>query len=184
MKKKKIISGLILSLFLILGISVSFFSGTHVAYACYCDPNLAVFPNGHDPSCVNHNYIGNDPTYCGSVSGSVSVSGSSATVPSFTCTTGSVTDFKSLVMSIIAVGCLYFWIVRIIIGFALVFFFWGVFKFVKSGEGGEERKSGKEMIVWGLIGLFVIFSIVALVSILRSTVSLNNTAIVAPKQLN
>ena len=39
------------------------------------------------------------------------------------------------------------WIVRIIIGFALVFFFGEYLNIVRSGEGGEERKSGKELIL-------------------------------------
>jgi len=185
---KKGLSVFILSVFVVLGVSGSFLVPTHRAYACYCYPNLAVFPNGKDPSCINH--VSNNPAYCGGTSSAVNVSvtgnsatngfsGNSAAPSSLSCSPSSVKDFKSLIMNLV-VGCFYYLTVRIIIGLALVFFLWGVFKFIRS-DGGEDRESGKQFMLWGIVGLFVIFSVMGLVSVLRSTFTLNETAIVAPR---
>jgi hypothetical protein len=52
---------------------------------------------------------------------------------------------------------------------AIAAFFWGMVKFVANA--GDERKleDGKKMMVMGLIGIFVIFSIWAIVGWLQSS---------------
>ncbi len=178
-ENKKIISVFILSLLVAFSVSVSFFAGARISYAatgCYCEPNLAVFPNGHDPSCVNHVYVGNDPAFCGGASSAVN---GSATTNSFSCNPGAVTDFKSLIMNLV-VGCFYYLVVRIIIGLALVFFLWGIFKIIRA-SGKEDKDTGKQFILWGIIGLFVIFSVMGIVNILQSTFRLNTSSINMPR---
>ncbi len=56
---------------------------------------------------------------------------------------------------------------------AIVAFFWGIVKFVANA--GDERKieEGKKMMVMGLIGIFVIFSIWAIVGWLQTSLGWN-----------
>jgi len=175
MKNTKGISIFILSSFIVFGVFVSFFSGTHTAYACYCYPNLAVYPNGNDPHCINH--VG-DATYCSAntISATPGTSGIAGSGSSFVCKLpSSVTDFKGLIENFI-IGCFYSLTVRIIIGLGIIMFFWGVFKFVRT-DSETEKASGKQFILWGLIGIFVMVSIMGIVGVLQSSFnnSLNNT---------
>lgn len=49
--------------------------------------------------------------------------------------------------------------IPVVVGLAVLFFFWGLVKYIFS-QGNEESKiEGKNIMVWGLIGLFFIFSI-------------------------
>jgi NADH:ubiquinone oxidoreductase subunit 2 (subunit N) len=63
--------------------------------------------------------------------------------------------------------------------FALAFFvfIWGIFQyFIQGGHDEEKRESGKSLMLWGLIGFFVMVSVWGLVQILVGTVGLSNTA--------
>ena len=73
-------------------------------------------------------------------------------------------------------------LVYILIGLAVIVFIWGVFKFVISENEGEKQK-GKEFILWGIVGLFVMVSIWGLENILASTFNLNNGDI-HPRQVS
>ncbi|MEI8123870.1 MAG: hypothetical protein WCG60_01730 [bacterium] len=61
-------------------------------------------------------------------------------------------------------------IISLIIALAVVYFLYAVSKFVRSD--GKERESGKELLVWGIIGLFVMMSVWGIVGIVRSTLQL------------
>lgn len=58
-------------------------------------------------------------------------------------------------------------LVPIIIGLAILFFIWGIFKYVFTGEKVEKEKA-REVMVWGLISLVIIFSVWALVRMIAS----------------
>jgi hypothetical protein len=50
-------------------------------------------------------------------------------------------------------------LIPLMFGLALVYFFWGVGQFIlKSGEEAK-REEGKQKMLWGVIALFVMFSI-------------------------
>jgi hypothetical protein len=61
-------------------------------------------------------------------------------------------------------------IISLIIALAVVYFLYAVSKFVRSD--GKERESGKELIVWGIIGLVVMMSVWGIVTIVKSTLEL------------
>jgi Type IV secretion system pilin len=42
---------------------------------------------------------------------------------------------------------------------ALVIFFWGLLRYVYAAGNSEAHTKGKEMIVWGLLSIFIIFSL-------------------------
>ncbi|HRH55458.1 MAG TPA: hypothetical protein PK609_01185 [Candidatus Paceibacterota bacterium] len=53
---------------------------------------------------------------------------------------------------------------------AFVLFLWGVFEFIAGAENEEKRKTGQEHMIWGIIGLAIIFGANAIVSLIRATV--------------
>jgi len=48
---------------------------------------------------------------------------------------------------------------------ALLFFFWGIAKYIRSA--GSEKDEGKKVMVWGIVALFVMASVWGLVAFLQ-----------------
>lgn len=59
----------------------------------------------------------------------------------------------------------------IILIFAIAFlvFFWGIFQFILNSSDSTEREGGKKKIVYGLIGMFIMFSAYGLIRIVLGT---------------
>jgi hypothetical protein len=53
---------------------------------------------------------------------------------------------------------------------AFVIFVWGVVLFIGGSEDEEKRKKGQQHMIWGIIGLVIIFGANAIIAILRSVV--------------
>jgi hypothetical protein len=67
-------------------------------------------------------------------------------------------------------------LVPLVFAIAFIVFIWGVFQyFIAGGHDEEKRETGKSLMLWGIIGFFVMVSVWGLVNILRGSVSLNNT---------
>jgi len=60
------------------------------------------------------------------------------------------------------------WIVAILMGLAILVFFWGIVKYIASGGDEEGRKAGRGFMIYGIIGLFVMVSVWGLVYLLAS----------------
>lgn len=60
-------------------------------------------------------------------------------------------------------------IIPILGGVALIVFFVGLIRYIRSASGGQGKVDGRTLILWGLITLFVLFSVWGIVGILRST---------------
>jgi hypothetical protein len=48
-------------------------------------------------------------------------------------------------------------------------FIWGIIQYFLNPDNEEKRKKGKEYLLWGVIGLFVMISIWGLVGVLSNT---------------
>ena len=57
----------------------------------------------------------------------------------------------------------------ILIGLSLIMFFWGL-AFYLLPVGDEKKAEAKNHIIWGLVGLFIIFSVYGIISLIMSTV--------------
>ncbi len=70
-------------------------------------------------------------------------------------------------------------IVPVLFAVAFIVFLWGAFQTFIIGATKEETKEhGKNLMLWGLIGFFVMVSVWGLVNILTGTISFgNNTGI-------
>lgn len=67
---------------------------------------------------------------------------------------------------------------------ATVFFLWGVLQFVTSGGDEDKRKEGRDHIIYGLIGLFIMVAVWGLVGAIQGTFGLTSPAGIptGPKQ--
>jgi hypothetical protein len=63
-------------------------------------------------------------------------------------------------------------IVPLLIGLAVLVFIYGVLVLMFS-EGGEKKEEGKQYMLWGIIGIFVMVSVWGLVNILKGTFGLS-----------
>lgn len=57
-------------------------------------------------------------------------------------------------------------IVGVLAALALVLFFWGLVKYIYHSDDAHSREEGRSSIMWGLIALFVLFSIFGILQIL------------------
>ncbi|KKW43766.1 MAG: hypothetical protein UY97_C0010G0016 [Parcubacteria group bacterium GW2011_GWB1_57_6] len=68
-------------------------------------------------------------------------------------------------------------LVPVLFAIAFIVFLWGAFyTFIFGANSEEVREKGKNLMLWGLIGFFVMVSIWGLVNILTGTVSFGNTS--------
>lgn len=72
------------------------------------------------------------------------------------------------------------YIIPFVIGLAVLTFIYGVFNFVTSAGDEEARAGAKQLIIWGIIGIFVMVSVWGLVRILAGTFNLNNAGEATP----
>lgn len=59
--------------------------------------------------------------------------------------------------------------VVVVAGLALLFFFWGLAQLILNSDNEEKKKTGKSIMVWGIIILFVMFSIAGILRVLDNT---------------
>jgi hypothetical protein len=60
-------------------------------------------------------------------------------------------------------------LVPILMAIAFIVFLWGVYKyFIYGADSDAERATGKQFVLWGVIGFAVIFSVWGLVNVVRS----------------
>ena len=57
-------------------------------------------------------------------------------------------------------------IILVLFALALVLFFWGMIEFMVNADNEEKRSVGKSHMLWGLIGLVIMFSVNGIVQIL------------------
>ena len=66
-------------------------------------------------------------------------------------------------------------VVPVLIALGVVYFVWGVIQYVIASDE-EAKKSGRNRIIYGIIGLAVIIGLWGLVTLLANTFGLNNNA--------
>ena len=55
-------------------------------------------------------------------------------------------------------------------------FMWGLFQFMLSSNNGEDTSTGKQHMIYGTIGMFIMVSVYGIISLLTSTFGLNLTS--------
>lgn len=62
----------------------------------------------------------------------------------------------------------------IIVALALLYFFWGLARYILNSGDEEKKAEGRNIMIWGIIALFVMISVWGLVNILANTFSVND----------
>jgi ABC-type glucose/galactose transport system permease subunit len=70
----------------------------------------------------------------------------------------------------------------IVVALALVYFFWGLANFILGSSESEGRKDAIQIMIYGIIALFIMVSIWGIVNVLQSTFNVGgNPSIPAPR---
>jgi uncharacterized membrane protein len=51
----------------------------------------------------------------------------------------------------------------------VVFFFWGLAKFILNSGDEEKRKEGKDIMIWGILAMFVLVTIWGIIAFMQKT---------------
>ncbi len=104
-----------------------------------------------------------------------------ATAGSGSCSISGMTTLKDIVIKFV-VGCILARLVYLIIAVAVFVFLFGIFKFIRSE--GDDKQAGRELMFWGIVGIFVMISVWGLVAILQGTFNLSGNYDITPRQVN
>ncbi len=63
-------------------------------------------------------------------------------------------------------------IITLLFALALVMFLWGVFQYVVRPDSDTAHKQGRDHMFWGLIGMFIMFSVFAIMRLIAGTFGL------------
>lgn len=72
----------------------------------------------------------------------------------------------------------------LLISISVIVFIIGVIKYISNGDDSTKREEGRNFIIYGLVGLFVIVSVWGLVGVLQGTFGLGNTPFIPQLQEN
>lgn len=61
-------------------------------------------------------------------------------------------------------------IILVVSGLALLFFFWGLAQFILNAGSEDGRKAGRQIMLWGIIALFIMFSVWGIVQLLQRSI--------------
>jgi hypothetical protein len=65
--------------------------------------------------------------------------------------------------------------IPLLVAVALLVFFWGLVQFIANAGDDDKRKEGKQHMIWGIVGLFVMVSVWGLVGFLGSVIGIQNS---------
>mgnify|MGYP003394710976 CR=1 FL=1 len=60
-------------------------------------------------------------------------------------------------------------IVYLLFAVAITVFFWGIFQLIRGADSEDELKTGKRHLLWGLIGLLIMFGALGILMIIKNT---------------
>ena len=61
-------------------------------------------------------------------------------------------------------------LITLLLGVALLVFLWGVAEYVRGSASDEVRRTGRQHMLWGAIGMFVMVSALAILRLATATV--------------
>jgi len=63
-------------------------------------------------------------------------------------------------------------IIGVLFAFALVLFLWGVAKFLWNADNDTDREQGKNHMIWGLVGMFIMVSVMGIIDVTTSIIGI------------
>lgn len=53
---------------------------------------------------------------------------------------------------------------------ALLYFIWGVTQYIIKADSDEQREQGRQHIIWGIVGMFIMFAVKGIIEIIKNTI--------------
>ncbi len=61
-------------------------------------------------------------------------------------------------------------LIRLLFAAALVLFFWGVLQFIRGAGDEKSRSTGKQHMIWGVVGMAIMVSVFAIIELATSQI--------------
>lgn len=62
-------------------------------------------------------------------------------------------------------------LILLMFGAAMIVFFWGVIQFIYNADNENKKSEGKQHILWGLIGLFIMVAVYGILNLIIATIN-------------
>ncbi|MCX6717607.1 MAG: hypothetical protein NTU76_02955 [Candidatus Taylorbacteria bacterium] len=63
-------------------------------------------------------------------------------------------------------------IIYLLVGLAVIYFLWGMFEFIQNADNSSKREDGYKHMIYGVIGLVIIFSVNGIIALITSTLGI------------
>lgn len=68
----------------------------------------------------------------------------------------------------------------VVVALALVYFFWGLAQYILNSANEEKKKEGRNIMIWGVLALFIMVSVWGIINVMRDTFQLTDTNVPIP----
>ncbi|MDO8572699.1 MAG: hypothetical protein Q7S11_02900 [bacterium] len=62
-------------------------------------------------------------------------------------------------------------LIVLLFGFAVIYFLWGAFEFIRDYDSPEARRTGAQHMLWGIIGMFIMVSAFGIMNLVGDTIT-------------
>lgn len=66
-------------------------------------------------------------------------------------------------------------LITLIFAAAVLIFLYGVFEYVKGADSDDARSTGRNHIIWGVVGMFIMISTFAIMDLIMNTIGANRS---------
>jgi len=61
-------------------------------------------------------------------------------------------------------------LISLMFAFAVVYFLWGVFKYIRAADSPADRETGRKHIIWGILGIFIMTAVFVIMEIAKNII--------------
>jgi len=73
--------------------------------------------------------------------------------------------------------------IPVVLALAVLYFFWGLAQYVLAQGSEDKREEGRNIMIWGIIALFVMVSVWGLIRLLQDTFNVKDQSPIIPGQI-
>ena len=70
-------------------------------------------------------------------------------------------------------------LIGLVFAVALLIFFFGIFELIRDSQSGKEAGDAKKKVLWGLVGMFIMFSAYGLIHLIINTFGISSPAFIS-----
>jgi hypothetical protein len=97
------------------------------------------------------------------------------------CTWVGINTFKDLIVQMV-IGCVFSNLIRLMVIADVIVIIWGIFQSIRAE--GDKKAEARQIMIWGIVGLFVLVSIGGLLMILQTTFQTTGDFNIKPREVN